>query len=52
MSAPAQPQTCTSCCGSGQRMVTVNRVGADGHPHQSVEMETCFGCNGSGQRAA
>jgi DnaJ-class molecular chaperone len=47
-----QPQTCTSCAGSGTRMVTVNRVAADGHQHQGLVMETCTSCGGSGQRAA
>ncbi|MFB7076492.1 hypothetical protein [Streptomyces sp. NPDC056308] len=42
--------TCTSCGGSGQKMVTVNRVGADGKPYQSVEMQPCPSCGGTGQR--
>ena len=41
--------TCTSCGGSGQQMVTVNHIGADGTPYQGVEMQTCTDCNGSGQ---
>ncbi|WP_327270784.1 hypothetical protein OG233_30760 (plasmid) [Streptomyces sp. NBC_01218] len=41
--------SCGSCCGSGQRMVTVSRVGADGTPYQGVEMQTCGTCSGSGQ---
>ncbi|MFF8423135.1 hypothetical protein [Streptomyces sp. NPDC015680] len=42
--------TCTQCGGSGQQMVTVNHIGADGTPYQGVEMQTCTGCGGSGQR--
>lgn len=41
--------SCSSCCGSGTRMVTVNRVGADGTPYQSVENENCGTWSGSGQ---
>ncbi|MFE2090729.1 hypothetical protein [Streptomyces sp. NBC_00841] len=42
--------TCTSCGGSGQQMVVVNHVGADGTPYQGVEYQTCSPCGGTGQR--
>ncbi|MEV5605730.1 hypothetical protein AB0L33_30270 [Streptomyces sp. NPDC052299] len=42
--------TCTSCGGTGQQMVTVNHVGADGVPFQSLEMQPCTPCGGTGQK--
>ncbi|WP_299541782.1 hypothetical protein [uncultured Streptomyces sp.] len=40
---------CSQCGGTGQRMVTVCHVGADGTPYQSVEMQPCSTCSGTGQ---
>lgn len=44
-------ETCSSCGGTGQRMVVVNHIGADGTPYQGLEYHDCPGCNGTGQRS-
>ncbi|MFI6728731.1 hypothetical protein [Streptomyces atratus] len=41
---------CNDCGGTGQKMVTVCHVGADGTPYQGVEMQTCTDCGGTGQK--
>ncbi|MCX4451651.1 hypothetical protein [Streptomyces sp. NBC_01789] len=41
---------CTSCAGTGQQMVIVNHVGADGTPYQSAQMQPCGSCAGTGQK--
>ncbi|WP_458338227.1 hypothetical protein [Streptomyces sp. 372A] len=41
---------CTSCAGTGQQMITINGVGADGTPYQGVRHETCSSCGGTGEK--
>ncbi|MFE7268036.1 hypothetical protein ACFU9B_39545 [Streptomyces sp. NPDC057592] len=41
---------CGPCSGTGQKLVTVNHIGADGTPYQGVEMQPCSDCGGTGQR--
>ncbi len=42
--------TCTTCHGSGQCLITVVHIGADGTPYQGVEHQPCPCCQGTGRR--